>query len=122
MADQSASRPKWIAAYDERKFESQGKEHTTAWSTTIFTDGPAVEKERFVEALVGMKFTPPLGGPYMSASAAGIEDTSTVEKLWDLLAEDKEKLTKHRMKTQLKEKFAKGEEGVTWAMFQAAFN
>lgn len=40
MADQSASRPKWIPIYEERKFESQGKEHTSKWSTEIFKNGP----------------------------------------------------------------------------------
>jgi hypothetical protein len=40
MADQSASRPKWIPVYEVRKFESQGKEHTSKWSTEIFKNGP----------------------------------------------------------------------------------
>jgi hypothetical protein len=40
MADQSASRPKWIPVYEERKFESQGKEHTSKWSIEIFKNGP----------------------------------------------------------------------------------
>ena len=40
MADATSSRPKWIPVYDERKFESSGKEHTTKWSTEIFADGP----------------------------------------------------------------------------------
>mmetsp|Transcript_20940 Transcript_20940/g.42751 ORF Transcript_20940/g.42751 Transcript_20940/m.42751 type:complete len:141 (-) Transcript_20940:872-1294(-) len=40
MADQSSSRAKWIPVYEQLKFESQGKEHTSKWSTDIFTDGP----------------------------------------------------------------------------------
>jgi len=40
MADQSAARPKWIPIYENRHFESQGKEHTTKWSSEIFDDGP----------------------------------------------------------------------------------
>ena len=40
MADQSAARAKWIPVYEERKFESQGKEHTSKWSAEIFADGP----------------------------------------------------------------------------------
>jgi hypothetical protein len=116
MADQSASRPKWIPAYDDRKFEASGKEHTTKWSTEIFTSGPAVTKDEFVNALVEMQYAPPLGGPYVGASAAMIEDTSAATYLFDLLAGEKEKLTKHRMMTRLKE-LAGGEEGLTWAAF-----
>jgi hypothetical protein len=40
MADQSASRPKWIPNYDHRSFPSSGKEHTTKWSSELFTEGP----------------------------------------------------------------------------------
>merc|ERR1719273_83292 len=38
MADQTAARPKWIPVYDNRVFESVDKEHTTKWSTEIFTN------------------------------------------------------------------------------------
>ncbi|KAL7547313.1 hypothetical protein ACHAWF_010634 [Thalassiosira exigua] len=119
MADQSSARPKWIPCYDRREFESMGKEHTTKWSSEIFVDGPAVTKEDFVERLTGMDFAPPLGGPYVSASAAGIEDESAAATLFDLLAGEKEKLTRHRMGKEMKA-LADGEEGLTWTMFSAA--
>ncbi len=119
MADQSSARPKWIPCYDERKFEVQNKEHTTKWSTEIFTEGPAVTKEQFVERVINMDFAPPLGGPYMAASAAGIEDESAAAALFDVLAGEKEKLTRHRMGKEMKV-LSNGEEGLTWAMFSAA--
>ena len=119
MADQSSSRPKWIPTYEQRNFESMGKEHTTKWSSSIFSEGPAVDKETFVSNVVGMDFAPPLGGPYVSASAGSIEDESLAASLFDILAGEKEVLTKHRMSTRLKE-LAEGEEGVTWAMFERA--
>jgi hypothetical protein len=119
MADQSAARPKWIPNYDQRSFESMGKEHTTAWSTEIFSTGPCVVKEEFVERVKEMKYAPCLGGPYMSASSAGIEDDFVVEKFFDLLAGEKEKLTKHRMGTRIKE-IANGSEGLVWSDFIAA--
>jgi hypothetical protein len=59
MADQSASRPKWIPVYEERSFASQNKEHKAKWSTDIFTDGPAVTKEEFVNAVAEMSYVPP---------------------------------------------------------------
>jgi hypothetical protein len=118
MADQSASRPKWIPVYDERKFEAMGKEHASKWSTGIFTDGPAVTKEEFVEALTEkLEYAPPLGGPYVSKSAAALQDTNGASAIFDLLAGEKEKLTKHRMSTRLRE-LSGGEEGITWASFQ----
>mmetsp|Transcript_5893 Transcript_5893/g.9515 ORF Transcript_5893/g.9515 Transcript_5893/m.9515 type:complete len:124 (+) Transcript_5893:149-520(+) len=119
MADQSSARPKWIPCYDERIFETQGKEHTTKWSTELFTEGPAVTKDQFVERLVNMDFAPPLGGPYLAASAAAIEDESAAATLFDILAGEKEKLTKFRMGKEMKV-LSNGEEGLTWAMFSAA--
>jgi hypothetical protein len=116
MADQSSSRPKWIPCYDERSFESSGKEHTTKWSSEIFTDGPAVTKEEFVSRVIAMEFNPPLGGPYMSKSSAGIEDVTATEALFDILSDGKEKLTKHKMGTKIKE-LAGGEEGLVWSNF-----
>jgi hypothetical protein len=59
MADQSASRPKWIPVYEERYFSGQNKEHKAKWSTEIFTDGPSVTKEEFVNAIVEMEYAPP---------------------------------------------------------------
>ena len=118
MADQSAARPKWIATYDHREFGS-GKEHTTKWSTEIFTEGPAVTKEQFVERLINMEFAPPLGGPFLAKSAAAIEDATAAAAFFDILAGEKEKLTKHRMGKEMKV-ISGGEEGVTWNHFSAA--
>ena len=119
MADQSASRPKWICAYDDRNFEASGKAHSSKWGMEIFKDGPAVTKDQFVQAIMEMPYNPPLGGPYVGASSAAIEDTAGIEALFALLAGEKEKLTKHRMGTRIKE-LAGGEEGLTWAGFSQA--
>jgi len=118
MADQSSARPKWIPTYDHRAFGS-GKEHTTKWNTDIFTEGPAVTKEQFVERVINMEFAPPLGGPYMAKSAADIEDESAAAALFDILAGEKEKLTRHRMGKEMKV-LSGGEEGVTWNNFSTA--
>ena len=120
MADQSSARPKWIPCYDRREFASQGKEHTTRWSVEIFADGkPVVTKDQFVERVVNMKFVAPLGGPFLSASAAAIEDVSAAAAFFDVLAGENEKLTRYRMEKEMKS-LANGEEGLTWAMFSAA--
>jgi len=120
MADQSSARPKWIPCYDRREFVAQGKEHTTKWSIEIFADGmPVVNREQFVERIVGMSYAPPLGGPFLSASAAAIEDMSASSAFFDVLAGENEKLTRHRMEKEMKS-LANGEEGLTWAMFSAA--
>jgi len=121
MADQTSSRPKWVCGYDERKFESSGKEHASKWGTDIFTSGPAVTKDEFVCRLIDSKYNPTLGGPFVSASSAKIDDAIVAETLFDLLAGDKEKLTKHRMGTRIKE-LAGGEEGMTWKHFSAALS
>lgn len=118
MADQSAARPKWIACYDHRAFDS-GKEHTTKWSTEIYTDGPVVTKEEFVERVVNLEFVPPLGGPFLAKKAAVIEDESAAAALFDILAGEKDKLTKHRMGKEMKV-LSNGEEGLTWVMFATA--
>ena len=122
MADQSAARPKWIPVYEYRAFESQGKEHKSKWSSDIFCDAPSVGKEEFVSKVVNdLSYAPCLGGPYLAASSAQIEDTAVVEKLFDVLADGKEKLTKKGMGVQMRE-FAAGEEGLNWAAFLAAFS
>jgi hypothetical protein len=72
-----------------------------------------------VERLMNLSFAPPLGGPYMSASSAGIEDTTAAAALFDILAGGKEKLTKHRFGLEIKA-LAGGEEGLTWPNFSAA--
>ena len=119
MADQSAARAKWIPVYESRSFESMGKEHTSKWSCEIFEKGPVVSKAEFVDLVSNLEYKPPLGGPYVAASAAGLEDSATASALFDLLAGEKEKLTKHRMSTRLRE-LAGGEEGLTWAAFEKA--
>jgi hypothetical protein len=124
MADQSAARPKWIPSYEERKFETLGKEHTTKWSQEIFTEGPAVSKEQFVQRVSDLKYAPTLGGPYLAASGAAMDDTSNAAaaRFFDILvAEGKEVLTKHRMSLQLKA-LADGEEGMTWNKFEVAMS
>ncbi len=87
--------------------------------TTCSIPRIAVTKEEFVSRLINMNFVPPLGGPYMAASAAGIEDETAAATLFDILAGEKEKLTKHRMGLQIKS-LANGEEGLTWAHFSTA--
>ena len=79
----------------------------------------AVTKEEFVSRVINMQFAPPLGGPYLAASAATIEDESAAASLFDILAGEKEKLTKHRMGKEMKS-LANGEEGLTWVNFSAA--
>lgn len=116
MADQSAARPKWIPCYESRNFEAMAKEHTTKWSNGIFTEGPAVTKEQFIERVVNLEFQPPLGGPFVAAKKATIEDVSAVAALFDILAGEKEKLTRNRMGKEMKT-LANGEEGLTWTMF-----
>ena len=93
-----------------------GKEHTSAWSKDIFTSGASVSKDDFIERVKDMKFTPPLGGPYMSASSATIEDDYALGKFFDLLAGDREKLTSHRMSISVKE-IGNGNEGLIWSDF-----
>ena len=122
MADQSSSRPKWIPVYEERKFEGLGKEHIAKWKTEIFTNGPAVTKDEFVSALTGMDYVPPLGGPYLAASAGKeLDNAKAAERLFDLLAGGKEKLARHRMSVQLKE-IANGEQGLTWPAFSSSLS
>lgn len=118
MADQSAARPKWIPCYESRN--ANNKEHSTKWSTQLFVDGPAVTKQEFVQRLTQeLEFLPPLGGPYVGASAAAIEDTTAAEHLFDVLADGKTKLTKHKMSVRLQQ-LADGEEGLIWPTFQRA--
>jgi len=119
MADQSSARPKWIPCYDRRVFEAQGKDHTAKWNGDIFVDGPAVTKEEFVSRVTAMAFAPPLGGPYLPASQADITDEAAAAALFDVLAGEKEKLTRHRMGKEMKS-LANGEEGLTWKMFATA--
>jgi hypothetical protein len=120
MADQRSSRPKWIPVYEERVFSGQNKEHIAKWKSGIFGEGedskPSVSKEEFVEALVNLEYVPPLGGPFVAASAGNLEDVGIVEHLFDLLANGKDKLSRYKMSLALKE-MAKGEQGLTWPSF-----
>ena len=118
MADQSAARPKWIPSYVSRTIN--GKDHTTKWSSELFAEGEtALDESTFCERLVALAYAPPLGGPYVGASAATIEDITPAKILFEVLADGKEKLTKARMSTRLKQ-LADGEEGMTWPKFQQA--
>mmetsp|Transcript_29764 Transcript_29764/g.84908 ORF Transcript_29764/g.84908 Transcript_29764/m.84908 type:complete len:208 (-) Transcript_29764:89-712(-) len=119
MADQSASRPKWIPIYEVRSFPNLDKEHKSKWSTEIFTNGPAVTKEDFVAAMKEMSYAPPLGGPYVGKPAGDTMEDSVAEALFDLLADGKEKLARHKMSVRLKE-LSNGEQGLTWPAFSAA--
>lgn len=125
MADQSASRPKWIPCYDERTFESSGKHHISAWSQSLFVseEEKSIDKSTFLENMENMDFVPPLTSkaPYLSASAAKkVDDLNALEQLWNLLnPKKKETLTKRQIMKQLKV-LAKGEEGWTWNEFNAA--
>jgi hypothetical protein len=119
MADQSASRPKWIPHYETRM--ANQREHVTKWSRHLFIDGPVITKEEFVNRVIALEYSPPLGGPYVAASgtAARIDNVTMLQHLFDQLAEGKTKLTKHKMSTQLKQ-LADGEEGMTWQSFERA--
>jgi hypothetical protein len=117
MADQTAARPKWIPAYETRS--ANNRDHTTKWSNEIFENGPAVTKDEFVAIMTGLTYVPPLGGPYVGASAATLEDMTATEQLFEVLADGKKKLTRHRMGMRLKQ-LANGEEGLMWDGFQSA--
>ena len=119
MADQSASRPKWIPVYEERVFANQGKEHTAKWRSSIFDGKLFVTKDEFVESILELDFATPLGGPFVSKSAGTLEDPTGAEYLFDILAEGKEKLTRHKMHLSLT-KLSEGEAGLTWPNFSAA--
>jgi len=119
MPDQTASRPKWIVPYENKKFESSGKDHTSKWSLDIFSESSEVTKDEFLCKLQDAKFLTPLGGPFLSASAGKkMEDTTAAEKLFHTLACEKETLTKCQMSKRLNE-LAGGDEGLTWKTFES---
>mmetsp|Transcript_54511 Transcript_54511/g.80916 ORF Transcript_54511/g.80916 Transcript_54511/m.80916 type:complete len:177 (+) Transcript_54511:116-646(+) len=63
MADQSASRPKWIPTYEHRLFESSGKEHSSKWSNELFGKSVVLTKEEFVASIQNdLSYAPCLGG------------------------------------------------------------
>ena len=117
MADQTAARPKWIPHYDVRVMNT--KQHTTKWSSNLFLhpNVTAITKDEFVNAIVNLEYVPPLGGPYISASAAHITDTTVLQKVFDVIAEEKTKLTKFKMSIRIKQ-LSNGEEGMTWQSFE----
>jgi hypothetical protein len=123
MADQSSARPKWIPSYDARA--NTDREHATKWSTTFFADSPMISEIDFIQQIKALEYTPPLGGPRVSASAAQLDtldDEAAINFLFQMLAApNKERLSKFRMSQRLKE-MAGGEEGVTWKSFAAALN
>lgn len=121
MADQSASRPKWIPSYTSRA--ANGKEHTSKWSSQLFQQGQtSLTKEEFCNQLVQLDYAPTLGGPFVSASAASIEENSAAAgALFDALADGKEHLTKIKMSTRIKQ-LASGEEGLVWSAFSTALD
>ena len=116
MADQTAARPKWIPHYDVRVMNTN--QHITKWFTNLFQNlNVTITKDEFVNGIVNLEYNPPLGGPYMSASTAQITDTTLAEKIFDVLAEDKMKLTKFKMSIRIKQ-LSNGEEGMTWQAFE----
>jgi hypothetical protein len=123
MADQSSARPKWIPSYEARA--NTDREHATKWSTTFFADSPMISEMDFIQQMQALEYTPPLGGPHVSASAAqlnSVDDEAAIKFLFQILAApNKERLSKFRVGQRLKE-MAGGEEGVTWKSFAAALN
>ena len=118
MADQTAARPKWIPHYDVRVMNAN-QQHCTKWNINLFQNPnvTAITKDEFVNGIINLEFIPPLGGPYMSASTAQITDTTLVEQIFDIIAEDKVKLTKFKMSVRIKQ-LSNGEEGMTWQAFE----
>jgi hypothetical protein len=116
MADQSASRPKWIPHYESRT--TNNREHITKWSACLFLDATSISKEEFSERLISLEYSPPLGGPYISASMAAIDDLTTVHKFFNKISEGKQEISKRKMSIRLKQ-LAEGEEGMTWQSFEA---
>lgn len=81
-----------------------------------------ISKEEFVAKVTNeLAYQPCLGGPYLAASGAAIEENNLAEKLFDILAGEKEKLTRNRMSVRLKE-IAGGEEALTWPAFLAVLS
>jgi len=126
MADQSAARPKWIPSYTARKNANNNQVHETKWSTQLFVDSDGGEKragitkEVFVERIRGVEYAPPLGGPYVGASSAAVaDDGAAARRLFEVLADGSDTLSRARMGARIKA-LAGGEEGMTWAAFQAA--
>ena len=119
MAEQSASRPKWIPTYALRTMKD--KEHAAHWKAALFgDDDDSIDQATFVERLSEMAYAPPLGGPYVAASAAAIDDTTAAEALFQRLSDGKDKLTPIRMSRSLSQ-LSDGAQGITWAQFVEGF-
>ena len=128
MADQSAARPKWIPCYEER-LQGEGenvKQHVSKWSS-IFEEGPSVNKSEFIERVLALDYAPTLGGPYTAASQASIADTSVIATLFDILSkqdgssEEEKPLTKFYMAKRMKEIAGDDQESLTWQSFVNMF-
>lgn len=122
MADQSAARPKWIPHYQKRSTTS--REHVTTWSQTLFGgEGIPIDRLAFYEAVQNLSYAPPLGGPYVGASAAKDVDIQPVaDRLFHVLTlgtKNRTTLTPQYMSRRIKE-LSNGEEGMTWNSFQRA--
>ena len=124
MADQTAARPKWIPHYVSRT--SASREHVTQWSTALFPDDEEtpkrIDRATFGDRIQALAYAPPLGGPYVAASAAKEADTQTVtDRLFEVIADGKEALSKQTISRRIKV-LSEGEEGMTWAAFQRALS
>jgi hypothetical protein len=139
MAEQTAARVKWIPTYDARA--TAVTVHRTKWSTSLFLPGigtadtnqeqnkqkkensndetaAVLSKEQFLDRVQALDYAPPLGGPYVGASAATFESIAALERFYQILTKNESRpLTIQSMKRQL-QKMAGGEEGITWAVFE----
>lgn len=116
MAEQTAARPKWIPVYDQRATASAV--HHSKWSTSLFSEVEILSKEEFVESITSLEYSPPLGGPYVGASAATFETTAVVERFYNILTEPESKPLSLAFMTKRLKALANGEEGITWAAFE----
>jgi len=119
MADQSAARPKWIPVYQSRSIN--GKQHETKWSTMVWQDNDVLDKAMFVERVLALDYAPTLGGPYLAASAAHIEDDTSISLLFDIISQGKPELSMKDAQRRWTE-ISNGEQGITWAMFTSLFD
>lgn len=122
-----ADKPQWIPTYVVRFSGTSDEEieHSTRWGSKLFSDMRlALSKEDFLKYLTEMEYTEPDlcvddGPEVLASSDAAITETSAAEALWDFIAQDKKKLTRHKMNKRIKE-MAGGGDIVTWTSFEAA--
>lgn len=119
MADQSAARPKWIPVYVSRTIA--GKDHKTKWSTEVWQDDDILDQATFVERVLALDYLPTLGGPYLAASAAVIEDKTAVAMLFQVMSQGEAGLSIEDAQRRWSE-LAKGQQGINWAAFSAIFD